>query len=156
MIPYADFSSFASPLPDAEPTCIHTVMKLPSVDIDCTFYANTKTLTEYTDCGGCALETKYYGVGLVSFPLFFLPRPLILIHPLDFSELIPNSTIIGLPDLHHHRGYYPSYGYFLLQSWVQARVHPAISCPYNPSYNHHSNFHPHLHPFYCASSGQCS
>ncbi|XTI84307.1 hypothetical protein V2W45_1517797 [Cenococcum geophilum] len=55
---------FASPLPDAEPTCIHTVMKLPSVDTDCTFYANTKTLTEYTDCGGCALGTKYYGVGL--------------------------------------------------------------------------------------------
>ena len=67
-----------------------------------------------------------------------------------------NPTIIALPDLHHHRGYYPSYGYFLLQSWVQTRVHPAISCPYNPSYNHHPNSHSHLHPFHCAGSGQCS
>lgn len=68
-------------------------MKLPSVDTDCTFYANTKTLTEYTDCGGCALETEYYGVGLVCLPIFFLPRPFTLIHPPDFSELmlIPQS-----------------------------------------------------------------
>ncbi|KAF2476562.1 uncharacterized protein BDR25DRAFT_300517 [Lindgomyces ingoldianus] len=41
-------------------------MKQPSFEVDCTFYEQTKTKTEYTDCGGCTLQTKFFGLGLVS------------------------------------------------------------------------------------------
>ncbi|ORY02471.1 hypothetical protein BCR34DRAFT_451701, partial [Clohesyomyces aquaticus] len=51
-------------VPPPEPTCTKNVMKMPSVDIDCTFYAHTKTRTAYTDCGSCALATKMLGLGL--------------------------------------------------------------------------------------------
>lgn len=35
--------------------------------IDCTFKQYTKTVTAYTDCGGCEMRTKMLGLGLVSF-----------------------------------------------------------------------------------------
>ncbi|KAF2501027.1 hypothetical protein BU16DRAFT_439337, partial [Lophium mytilinum] len=53
-----------SPLPDADPTCTISIRKRPSFETNCTFFAETKTRTQYTDCGGCALTTKYYGLGL--------------------------------------------------------------------------------------------
>ncbi|OCL10139.1 hypothetical protein AOQ84DRAFT_219977 [Glonium stellatum] len=54
----------ASPVPDAVPTCTIAVLEEPSFNTDCTFYTSTQTLTEYTDCGGCALTTRILGHGL--------------------------------------------------------------------------------------------
>ncbi|KAF2814644.1 uncharacterized protein BDZ99DRAFT_458642 [Mytilinidion resinicola] len=56
--------AWPSPLPDADSTCTITTRKRPSFETNCTFYAKTKTWTRYIDCGGCALTTKYYGLGL--------------------------------------------------------------------------------------------
>lgn len=51
-----------------EPTCTIPLLVQPSFETDCTFYEKTRTKTEYTDCGGCALETRMLGLGLVSWP----------------------------------------------------------------------------------------
>jgi hypothetical protein len=55
--------------PPPAPTCTLHVLKEPSVDTDCTFKEHTKTATAYTDCGGCALQTRVLGVGLVSISM---------------------------------------------------------------------------------------
>ncbi|KAH7078838.1 hypothetical protein BKA63DRAFT_252096 [Paraphoma chrysanthemicola] len=60
-------TSAASSVAALEPTCTLNVLRAPSFDVDCTFKQHTKTATAYTDCGGCALQTRALGVGLVSF-----------------------------------------------------------------------------------------
>jgi hypothetical protein len=56
----------SSPMSTAAPTCTIIFFKEPSFKTDCTFTQSTSTVTVYTDCGGCALETERLGVGLVS------------------------------------------------------------------------------------------
>ncbi|OAL06041.1 hypothetical protein IQ06DRAFT_74774 [Phaeosphaeriaceae sp. SRC1lsM3a] len=48
----------------AEPTCTINVLREPAIAIDCTFMQHTKTVTAYTDCGGCVMHTRALGVGL--------------------------------------------------------------------------------------------
>ncbi|KAI8937504.1 hypothetical protein NX059_005222 [Plenodomus lindquistii] len=40
------------------------ILKIPSMETNCTFYETTKTATVYTDCHGCELQTKALGLGL--------------------------------------------------------------------------------------------
>ncbi|KAF2192318.1 hypothetical protein K469DRAFT_309521 [Zopfia rhizophila CBS 207.26] len=80
-------SALASLMAGPGPICTTHVVKAPSFQVDCTFYSHTMTKTSYTDCGGCALETKYLGRGLVrphlsSFPRTSLPYSVSPLHPL--------------------------------------------------------------------------
>lgn len=45
-----------------------TVLRSPTFEQNCTFKEHTVTATHYTDCGGCALQTRVLGVGLVRLP----------------------------------------------------------------------------------------
>ncbi|KAF2856637.1 hypothetical protein T440DRAFT_512651 [Plenodomus tracheiphilus IPT5] len=46
------------------PTCTIELLKIPSVETNCTFYETTQTATVYTDCHGCELQTMALGLGL--------------------------------------------------------------------------------------------
>lgn len=48
------------------PSCTLDLIKVPPIETDCTFHEATTTATVFTDCGGCELQTKVMGLGLVS------------------------------------------------------------------------------------------
>jgi hypothetical protein len=55
-----------------EATCTMQVFKPPPLEENCVFHESTRTITHWTDCGGCELRTRKMGVGLVSTVLHLL------------------------------------------------------------------------------------
>ncbi|KAF1941281.1 hypothetical protein EJ02DRAFT_466736 [Clathrospora elynae] len=58
------YTTYISSTPTVSASCTLHVLANPSFETDCTFHASTRTVTEYTDCGGCVLETQRLGAGV--------------------------------------------------------------------------------------------